>query len=959
MSGSPPPTAAKLRSCVTCRQRKVRCDKRAPCSNCRRADIACVFPSLDRPPRWARRIKEAAAVAGGEGGAGMSAAGLSASAGLNGGLGEGGFGAPMPSHYSQLPQQQQQRASISQTPGGIASMSSAVGSGAAAGGLGAPGGGLAADPRAGPRSTRDNPDHGSSGDNHSSPGVEQVMDRLGQLERLVTELGGQLAPEKLADLVAAASNAGSKGGSGRGRGRRSIAQTSGSGTAGGRSRGDSAHDARYLPPLPPHHVQAPQSQQGRLVSDTASEPRFVSGPIWPKMHDELVNSKAPTDGGDDDDATTSSDDSQSEAPPAARHAFLFGHNLRGGPPPLEQFKPAPQHFPYLFQIFVDNVSMLLQVVHVPSVAGTMRRLKNGIAPDMKLSDQALMFAVFYASVMSMEEEEIVTNLGSTKADAIAKYRMAVELALANADFLRVNDITLLQAFVLFLLLLRRHDSPRYVWMLTGLAIRMGQALGLHRDGAKIGNLTPYEVEVRRRVWWALCVLDVRASEDLGTELTIAEGTFDTELPLNINDTDIGPNVDRTPTSHDGPTDMSFSLVTYEMHSFSRQLMSTDKDSFEQQIAVLDDIYDKLERRYFRAWKDKTDITYWVGVTVARLVKAKLTLIVYLPTLFTSSDDSEAMSQDLRDKLFSTAIEVAELNAALNAERDCRHWRWLFQTYTQWHAIAFLLLEITRRPWSPLVERAWNALHNKYLIPGRANFDSKHVGVYLPLRKLMFKARRHRERELTKLQTQAATTGQLPVMDMNPGPPEVQPRSSQSGPSVVEQWQSLVGSTGAPSPNAMSIRSGGVPTPRTVQGGSPASHAGSAKSQRSQQQTKQSASTSSRAPSHVPSQHQSPPGPEYVVSSTPQGQPPPYDGVSVMSHSPHGQQQHGGPMPQQAYTPAVSGQVSRSASVMATPLPDVSQSMGYAAGPMPHLVCLRPSHFTFMMLAKPFWRESSC
>lgn len=31
------------------------CDRLSPCSNCRRANLACVFPSTDRPPRWARR----------------------------------------------------------------------------------------------------------------------------------------------------------------------------------------------------------------------------------------------------------------------------------------------------------------------------------------------------------------------------------------------------------------------------------------------------------------------------------------------------------------------------------------------------------------------------------------------------------------------------------------------------------------------------------------------------------------------------------------------------------------------------------------------------------------------------------------------------------------------------------------------------------------------------------------
>lgn len=50
-------TAPKPRSCVTCRSRKVRCDKKSPCSNCRRAQIACVLPSDDKPPRWARRLE--------------------------------------------------------------------------------------------------------------------------------------------------------------------------------------------------------------------------------------------------------------------------------------------------------------------------------------------------------------------------------------------------------------------------------------------------------------------------------------------------------------------------------------------------------------------------------------------------------------------------------------------------------------------------------------------------------------------------------------------------------------------------------------------------------------------------------------------------------------------------------------------------------------------------------------
>lgn len=42
------------RSCVTCRQRKVRCDKLMPCTNCRRAQSNCVYPAPGRAPRRPR-----------------------------------------------------------------------------------------------------------------------------------------------------------------------------------------------------------------------------------------------------------------------------------------------------------------------------------------------------------------------------------------------------------------------------------------------------------------------------------------------------------------------------------------------------------------------------------------------------------------------------------------------------------------------------------------------------------------------------------------------------------------------------------------------------------------------------------------------------------------------------------------------------------------------------------------
>lgn len=359
----------------------------------------------------------------------------------------------------------------------------------------------------------------------------------------------------------------------------------------------------------------------------------------------------------------------------------------------------------------------------------------------------------------------MTNFGTTKTDLNLKYRLGLEHALAKADFLNVPDIVLVQAFAIFLLLVRRHDNPRFVWMMTGLVIRMGQALGLHRDGVHFEHLTPYEIEIRRRVWWTLCMLDVRASEDQGMDLVITSGSFDTKMPLNINDADIDPESKETPTERDGVTDMSFPLVSFGMCDVTRQMMALairdGTPDLEEKSRLLNEIYQTLERRYLQYSTESGNILYWVGVTIARLVIAKMTLILYLPVLFSSP--SEHFSDEIRNKLLISAIEVAEYNHALNAEQACRQWRWGYQTYTHWHAIVYLLIEISRRPWSPIVERAWVALHSSWLIPAQSNLN-KNMRIWVPLRKMMAMAKKHRDAEIERLRADAQAAERLEMED---------------------------------------------------------------------------------------------------------------------------------------------------------------------------------------------------
>ena len=388
----------------------------------------------------------------------------------------------------------------------------------------------------------------------------------------------------------------------------------------------------------------------------------------------------------------------------------------------------------------------------------------------------------------------MTNFGSSKTDLNLKYRLGLEHALAKADFLNVPDIVLVQALALFLCLVRRHDSPRFVWMMTGLVIRMAQYLGLQRDGTHFKHLTPFEIEMRRKIWWAVCMLDVRASEDQGTDLTITSGSFDTRIPLNINDVDIDPETKMMPTERVGVTDMSFARIFFGIGDIMRQMMALSvRDGvagLEDQSRLLNEIYQKFEQGYCQYTTESGNIAYWVGVTIARLTMAKMTLIIFLPVLFSSP--SEHTSDEVRTKLLVSAIEVAEYNHALNSESGCRQWRWVFQTYTHWHAIVYLMIEISRRPWSPIVERAWVALHSSWLIPARGPID-KTFYIWVPLRKLMEKASKHRDAELNRLRADQQAAARLETEDQKiPFPSSSGPFST--GPNVDSfrgRWRQLV------------------------------------------------------------------------------------------------------------------------------------------------------------------------
>lgn len=368
-------------------------------------------------------------------------------------------------------------------------------------------------------------------------------------------------------------------------------------------------------------------------------------------------------------------------------------------------------------------------------------------------------------------------------------------------------MTVIVAFALFLLVVRRHDDSRFCWSLTSLAIRLGQGMGLHRDPSHF-DLPPYESEMRRRLWWGLMALDLRSAEEFGTDMTITDRSFDTRLPANINDSEISTESTEVPESKIGRSDCAVALVRYEICSMARQLHfsssatatmcpKSDVSTMEEKEETLVDIYQKVERKFLNHVVDETDPLYWVAAMISRIIMAKSCLVIYHSLMFPGSEHE--LSIEVRQRLFVSAIEIIECNHKLNSDPRCKQFRWLFKTYPQWHAIAYVLIEVCRRPWTALVERGWLATNDYEGDQMELTKKADQAAVFLPLRQLFDRARRHRQSELTRLTKNPDEARKLDFAErMNPVPSRFGPIPGAENrmEEMREHWRLLLKPDGA-------------------------------------------------------------------------------------------------------------------------------------------------------------------
>ncbi|KAI0425544.1 fungal-specific transcription factor domain-containing protein [Xylaria sp. FL1042] len=519
---------------------------------------------------------------------------------------------------------------------------------------------------------------------------------------------------------------------------------------------------------------------GRLVVEE-SQSRYVSNVMWADLTEEIEQLRGMfLDFSSKDDDSTQLDDSpplhDDENPTLgslSTNAAILGY--RSLAHSLRDFYPSTELSMKLFQLFTENVLPLVRIFHTTSLIRLFWAAAATTDPLDK-ETEALLFAIYYSAVISIDPVQCANVLGEPRPVVVERYRFATEQALARANLLNTQSTILLQAAILYVSVLRSDDGTRTVWSLIALICHVARSMGFHRDGTAF-NLSPFESEMRRRIWHQVCLIDHRSTEYHGYEPIVFEETaFDTRWPLNVNDSDLSSDMTELPPESDDATDMTLVHVRCHALEISYKMKRASRSSFQTRVKIMDE-HDKWVEKYV----ERCDISqplHYLAKQICYIASRRVRTLMYYTELKSRKQKGEVNashtsnaarnvegsgyggpefemdSKTLRDHIFVNSVDILKRTADIMQDSRIGQWTWHLQIYVQWHTLALALSEICIRPPSLLCDAAWeyaNTVYDTWLLIKFRDSTERGDDFVKPIGQLIARARHVRETQQAEKQ----------------------------------------------------------------------------------------------------------------------------------------------------------------------------------------------------------------
>lgn len=259
-------------------------------------------------------------------------------------------------------------------------------------------------------------------------------------------------------------------------------------------------------------------------------------------------------------------------------------------------------------------------------------------------------------------------------------------------------------------------------------MRIAQQMGLHRDGSHLG-LSVFVTEMRRRVWRHIIYMDKSITRSSGF-IAAPLPANDTHFPLNVNDSDLHPNMKEPPVErNDIGTDMIFIQLLQElgkwqegqpqfveyMFSGPDEEPKIKEEKAQRRQKAVAGFSTTLHEKVVRFCDPSIPLHILVSGS-AHTIISTIQLIATRPfNLWVPDLNLPPLSRSENDEMFATCLELIRHNGQQRNSDVLRRFLWHLDWHLPWPVLLYMISDLAKRSvLSETTRQAWQAIDDVFV-----------------------------------------------------------------------------------------------------------------------------------------------------------------------------------------------------------------------------------------------------
>jgi hypothetical protein len=280
-------------------------------------------------------------------------------------------------------------------------------------------------------------------------------------------------------------------------------------------------------------------------------------------------------------------------------------------------------------------------------------------------------------------------------------------------------------------------------------------------------VTPFEREMRRRLWQVIGWLDLEASLYHGTECMMQSAWIMSHTLTNVNDSDLGSvTEEQLSVVSSGQSEATLLMIFAYGQCALRSLdLSNFTEPIVTDIHIRQQVVDQFRHTAdgLLSGADTENIDFhWFTNRVKEQISGVLQLIALRPL---QRGPNFVPADQPSPQILAIAAEILEQRQKLYNDPRSLPWRWIEPLYFPWHALVVAVSEVSVCMDRSVIDRYWPTIEYSYSFFQKQAICGDFDRVLTPMERLMSNARAARALAFAK----ESPGGIVPHMDVQMSP----------------------------------------------------------------------------------------------------------------------------------------------------------------------------------------------